>query len=423
MKLIPLTDSVDMLFVEKKNFNTTIVSFNFYLPDVLERASENAMLAYLLSSCSQEYETFSEINLQLNKLYGADLVASVDKIGDSQHIKLAISVIDDKYAMDGESIVKSAVDMLMSLIFSPRVKNGSFFEEDINREKRKLKENILAEINDKRIYARRRLIEQMFENSAYGMSKYGTVESIEALDGERLFDAWKRMLNNAYLRVQVVGASLPDGISDIILDKFSKIQRNDICDYKKSTVLTKREEPKIISESLDVAQGKLVMGFSSEASGPRAYALQIATDIFGGGPYSALFENVREKMSLCYYCSASANKNKAYVMVDSGVELKNVEKAKKEILNQLQRVKDGDFSDFVFNASIKTITGALNSYNDSLSSLDIWYSKNIFDNIVTPEQMAEDIRKLTKEEVVAAANGINLHTIYELLPKGEENAN
>ena len=35
------------------------------------------------------------------------------------------------------------------------------------------------------------------------------------------------------------------------------------------------------------------------------YALVLAATVFGGGATSKLFTNVREKMSLCYYASAS----------------------------------------------------------------------------------------------------------------------
>ena len=170
---------------------------------------------------------------------------------------------------------------------------------------------------------------------------------------------------------------------------------------------------------MDITQGKLVLGFSSELYGVGAYALNVATDIFGGGPYSALFENVREKMSLCYYCSAGPNKLKGYVMVDSGVESQNADKAEKEILNQLENIKKGDFTDFAFEASIKNLTSSLDSYYDSLFALDSWYSTNVFsDKLETPESVKEKIKAITKQDVISAINGVKLHTVYRLLPEG-----
>jgi predicted Zn-dependent peptidase len=144
----------------------------------------------------------------------------------------------------------------------------------------------------------------------------------------------------------------------------------------------------------------------------------VATDIFGGGPYSKLFSVVREKLSLCYYCSASAVRNKGFIMVDCGLEAENAQKAKDEILAQLNLVKVGDFSDFEFESSIKSIVGSLQTYQDSLGSLDVWYALKIHnDSLYAPEEIAQRVREITREEVVSAAKGITLNTVYYLLPE------
>ncbi len=418
MKIQALAQGVDGLFIKNDRFNTTLVSFNFYLPLNKDDMSLNALLPYVLTSCSDKFSTFTDLNLALNMLYGADLSVSVSKIGDAQLIKVAVAVINDEFSIGHEPVIKKAADLLMELIFKPRIKDNSFIAADIEREKRKVKEHILGEINDKRRYARKRLIAEMFEDSDYGISAYGTVEQLENITGENLYDAWQKLLKNAYVRVQLVGKNTPEGFFDKISEEFSKYDRVICDDYKKLSCLTKRENVKEVTEEMDVAQGKLVMGFSSEIWGNNAYALTVATDIFGGGTYSGLFENVRERLSLCYYCSASANKNKGYIMVDSGVEFANTEKARAEILNQLDIVKKGGFKQSTFDASIKNILNSLNSSYDSLGALDSWYCASIYsEQIKTPEDVAQIISSLDKKQIIEAANGIKLHTVYSLTGK------
>ena len=261
----------------------------------------------------------------------------------------------------------------------------------------------------------------MFENSAYGISKYGTKLAAEKITAADLYSAWNNMLNNSYIRVQVIGKTLPEGIFDKVKQKLSGFSRNNITDYTLTQPVAASNDVRCVTENFDVAQGKLVMGFSSDTYGEDALSLNIMCDIFGGGPYSRLFENVREKMSLCYYCSASCVRTKGLLMVQSGVEAENSDTAQKEILNQLELVKNGEFSDFAFNASIKAITGSLNSYNDSLYALDRWYSALIMcENLKTPEYVAGLVAKVTREDVINAAKGVKLHTVYRLLPKGEK---
>lgn len=421
MKPTFIASGVDGLFVENRRFNTTLVSFNFYLPLSAEEASQNALLPYVLTSCSNKYKTFTELNLALNMLYGAGLSVSVSKVGDAQLIKIAISVINDEFSMDGEPVIQKATELLMNLIFEPKVLNGEFLREDVEREKRKAREHILGEINDKRLYARKKLIGEMFEGTPYAVSAYGTTELLDKVDGKSLFNAWKNMLSTAFVRVQLVGKNLPDGFFDSVSAEFSKYSREVNSDYKILTALKKNEDVKQVTEHLDVAQGKLVMGFSSDTWGNDAYALTVATDIFGGGTYSGLFANVREKLSLCYYCSASANRNKGYVMVDSGVEFANADRTKEEILNQLKLVQNGEFDSSVFASSKKNILNSLNSSYDSLGALDNWYCTNIFSSsIKTPEEVGKIISNLTLDEVITAAKGIKLNTVFMLLGREGE---
>ncbi len=421
-KIFKITNGVDGVFVENTRFNTTVISLNFYLPLKKETIAENALLPYVLTSSSEKYSDFTKLNMKLNMLYGADLSVSVNKLRDVQHIKIAISVINDEYAMDkNESVVSEAMELLLSLVFEPIIVDGGLSPYDTEREKRKQIEHILGEINDKKTFAKNKMLSLMFEGSPYGISKYGIIEDAEKITPAALYNAWHNMLNTSYVRVQVIGKALPEGIFDKIRERINKFSRENIIDYTISNPVKAVEKIKSLTERYEVSQGKLVMGFSSDLHGEDALTLNIMCDIFGGGPYSHLFENVREKMSLCYYCSAAVLRTKGLLIVQSGVEAENCEKAEKEILNQLDLIKQGRFSDFAFEASIKAITGSLNSYNDSLYALDKWYSNIILnDNLKTPESMIEMLKTVTREDIIKAANGIKLNTVYKLMPKEEK---
>lgn len=422
-KIYGLSEGAEGLFIKNERFNTTSVSFNLYLPLSADSAAAYALLPFILTTCGAEYPDFSVLNFKLSRLYGARLEASAEKLGDFQLLRMRISVINDKYTFDSESLLKRAIDMLLSLIFKPKTENGAFCEEDLSREKRKAIEHIKGEISEKRIYAKNRLIEEMYKGSAYGVPKCGTVEDVEKITGESLYKAWEDMLKKAFVRVQVIGASIPQRLFETVAESFENINRCEITDCKTSEPTAAAEEPNEVTERMAVKQGKLVMGFSSDMCGDDdvSLPLMVATDIFGGGPYSRLFANVREKMSLCYYCSASTIRQKGLVTVDSGVEAENAEKAQKEILAQLDAVKKGEFTDFEFEASLKSLRDSLNSYNDSQVLLDTWYALKAGNRtLYSPEEIADKIAEITREDIVNAAKGIKLHTVYKLLPKEEK---
>ena len=324
-KITQLSNGAEGVFIKNDRFNTTLVSYNFYMPLRAETAAHYALLPFMLTTCCDKYPDFSKLNFKLSKLYNANLSASAEKVGDFQLIKIAISVIDDRFSLDGEKLSDSAIELLNQLVFEPKVKDGAFYDTDISREKRKAIEHIRGEISEKRIYARKRLIEEMYKGKPYGVSKCGTEEEVEKITGQSLYKAWREVLSHAFLRVNVISRSMPQGLFDTVSKKLSEIDRENITGSPVCTPTEKAKKVNTVTENLDIAQGKLVMGFSSETYGDEesTAALSVMCDIFGGGPYSRLFSNVREKMSLCYYCSASSVKAKGHIMFDSGVETEN----------------------------------------------------------------------------------------------------
>ena len=419
-KVLQLSSGVEGLFIKNSRFNTTLISYNFYMPLMKDTAASFALLPFILTSCGKKYPDFSRLNYKLAKLYGARLDASAEKYGDYQLLKMSISVINDRFSLDEESLVKSASELLLKLIFEPSVENEAFMPEDLKREKRKAVEHILSEISEKRIYAKNRLIEEMYNGLDYGVPKCGTKEDVENITESSLYSAWQQMLRSAFVRVQVVGAAVPSGLFEDIAERFDSIDRENITDCKVSLPTAQSPQVKYVTDSMDVNQGKLCLGFSSEVNGDDdvSLPLMVMTDIFGGGPYSRLFSNVREKMSLCYYCSASSVRQKGLLTVESGVETANCDKAEKEILNQLEIIKNGKFTDFEFESSKKSIIDSLNTYNDSQNSIDMWYALKVHnESLYSPEDIAIKISEITKEDIIKTANGIKLNTVYKLLPK------
>lgn len=419
-KIIPIGEGAEELFIKTERFNTTLISFNFYLPINKEKQANYALLPFVLTSCGKNYPDFSRLNFSLAKLYGANLFSSAEKVGDFTLLKMGISVINDRFALDKEKISEEAVKMLLDLIFNPKAENGAFCSDDLEREKRKAIEHIKSEMGEKRIYAKNRLIEEMFSDDVYGIPKCGTVEQVKNITGESLFEAWKEMLQSAFLRINIVSAEEPVELLETVKETLLKIKRENITDFTKTMPARRRNSVKDICEKMDIAQGKLCMGFNTGESGgdKETAALTVACDIFGGGPYSKLFTVVREKMSLCYYCSAAPVKVKGFIMVSSGIESENAEKARKEIINQLSAVGKGEFSDDDLRASVRSIKDSLKTFLDSQSTIDNWYSIKVADRVpYTPDEVSGFIDSVTRDDVTRIARNITLNTVYTLLPK------
>lgn len=400
-------------------FKTCRVNISLAMP-LDENASSRAILPYMFQRRCAKYPDFTSLNRVLDELYGASIAAGVIKRGEAQILSFALTAIDDRFALDGDKVVEQCTELLTDMIFDPITDSESFPEDIIEQEKRLLVELIENEMNDKRRYAMLKCEEAMFSNEAYGISRFGTVEQVKALTPEKVYAAWRDVLERSTVQVTMVSSLDAEPVAELIKSKFEKINRNPV-EIKTEFVPT-MPKPEYISESMPLKQGKLVMGFRTGmlSEDDMMPAMKVAVDIFGGGTYSKLFSVVREKMSLCYYCSAGLFNSKGVVMVQSGIEDANEEKAKNEIVHQLSLTANGEFSDEDFSSSIKSLTDSILGNSDTPEEICSWYASQILrENMKTPEEFAAEIRTVDKTDVVRAAKTIMLDTIFMLKSNGE----
>ncbi len=420
--IVEVADGVRLCSYKTSRFKTGRLSFNIALP-LAKDASANAILPYILNRSCEKFPNYIELNKKLSELYGATLTPSVSKAGEAHILRLSMTMIDNKFALENdEDIILSCVDLLLDIVFSPNAKDGAFCESEVAREKRLMLERLESEMNDKRVYALRRLEQIMCENEAFSSNAYGTKDGIEALTKVSIYEAYEHAIQTGLISVHVVGNTDIDAIAQKIRDRLTNINRTPVTNIETEVIekapCVRREE-----EVLSVNQGKLVMGFrtgktDTEAEYPN---IRIMTDIFGGGTYSRLFTNVREKMSLCYYCSARLYRQKGIIIVQSGIENENAETAISEIKNQLKSIADGNVCEDDIKASLLSMKDLYNSVCDTPEDIDAWAHSQITEKTFeTPEEVIERLSKVTIDDVVATAKKVSLDTIY-LLKADETN--
>lgn len=415
---LKLADNVYFNSVRDSRFKTMKISANIIVPLSGETASANALLAGVLSRSCGEYPDFTALSKKLSSLYGADLTVNVTKAGDRQIVDVSASGLDDRYALDNESVTQELSALLRSVIFEPNVNDGAFVEAEVEQERRQLLEVIDSEFNDKRIYANSQLIKNMCADEVFGIKRYGTAEQINAVTPESLYITWQNLLKTAAVEIMYVGDSSPDKAVEVFRSAFEKIDRAPV--EINNTVVRTCGDVKRITEEMEVSQSKLVMGLRTGIAlgDDDCAAASLMCAVLGGTASSKLFCNVREKQSLCYYCSSRFDSHKGIMVVDSGVEGDNIEKAEKGILKEIEDMKNGVISDFEIESAKMAVINAFYSSNDTVSGIENWYSSQLFyDRFKTIEERSREINAVTKEEIINAANKLSLDTIFVLKNK------
>ena len=417
-----ICDGVNFRSIRDTKLKTMRISAHLIVPMSRQTAAENALLPFLLSRDSREYPDFTKLGQRLAELYGASLNADVQKLGDLQVLSLSASGIADRYALEGEAISGELAKLLCSILFDPPLVDGLFPEDGFEQEKRQTMELIDSEYSDKRTYARQRCEAIMCADEPYGVNRYGGKEDIARVERPALTAAWKRLLDTAKIELMVLGDCDPAPVYEGFRAAFETLGSRKTADCT-TKVVRSAEKINTVTEKMDVAQGKLVMGFRTGTATPdeEVPATRLMAALFGGTPNSKLFLNVREKLSLCYYCSASYNSMKGIMLVQSGVEVKNMERAKEEILRQLDEVKQGNFDESEVEAAKMSLCNSYRTLSDSLGGLENWYLSQTFaSHSQQPEEAAAQINAVTRQEIIDAANRVTLDTVYCLVGNGED---
>ncbi len=403
--------------VTDRRFKMNQISVFFISQLDAEKTSLNAILPNILTKSNGKYRTFAELNNKLSSLYSAQLSGNSGSTGDSQVLRFSITAIDNKYSLENEDITGEALDILTGCLFDPVLDGESFPEESVELEKQNQIDAINAEINDKQLYASNQLKKLLCDGEPYAFNPSGTVENVRSANGKSLYQAYKDMLETHRIEIICCGRSDFNDVKNKLISLFSEKKRGDIINCSSSFSPVKVSPAEEI-EKMEVVQSKLAIGFKSENTDK--FANSVMSAVFGGTPTSKLFMNVREKLSLCYYCWSGVNPLKGIMTIKCGVESQNIEKAKEEILRQFDSMKAGDFTDEEFSAAKMSSANDYKTVNDTISGVTSWYFTRIYTgDMYTPEEALERMMKVTREDVIKAAADYKLDSVYVLT--GNEN--
>jgi predicted Zn-dependent peptidase len=405
--------------VKTEKFKTCCLSINLITKLDRETASKNALLPRVLLRGTASHPDMESINSYLDALYGARLVPMVRKKGEMHCVGFLADFIDDDFVPQGENILEKTAALLGETLLSPNTHGGLLLSEYVDSERKNLIDDIKAGINDKRTYALDRLFELMCEDEAFGANKLGDEQHAEAITALALTKHYKSLIASSRVEIFYCGAHEAERVEAAVRGALSTLPRNGSAEQPVTAVRlsASSEEPKSYTDTLEVSQGKLTLGFRLGKSmlSPNYAALMVFNAVFGGSVTSKLFANVREKLSLCYYASSVIEKHKGIMAVASGVEFSRFDEARREILAQLDAIKNGDITDWELQSARRAVITTIKSTMDKPTGLEeLFFDQSVASIKITPDELAALADGVTREEVAEIASGIELDTVYYL---------
>lgn len=404
--------------ISDSRFKTNKISVHMITPLNRDTAAANALIPSLLRKGYEGMNDFTAFNQYLNELYGAKVNFGIEKLGDHQILSLSIVGVDDRYTLENDPLTQKLSEVLFHLLLHPPFEQNMFAESEVAVERSMLADAIQAQINDKRSYALNTAMRLMCAQEPFGVGELGTVEQAIKLTAKQVTQAYRQLLNTAQIEIMFVGCGNAATCLEIAKDQFKSIRRTeDAVIQINPTVHHVPKNTMLHTERMEVSQSKMVLGFSSAISPAEQeiFALRMVCMILGGTPTSKLFVNVRERLSLCYYCAATLEKSKGIVRVDCGVEGQNIEQAKREILHQLAEIQQGNISHSEHKDALLSLTNTLQTVGDSLHAIEGYYLAQILNGTsYTPTDEVEQIQAVTQQDMIAVSKKLHLDIVYIL---------
>ncbi len=398
-----------------RRFKQSCLSIQFVRPMCRREVALNALIPAVLLRGSAQHPDLQQITQRLDELYGASVGTLVRRIGDYQTTGFYCNFIEDRFALDGDRVLEDMIGFVEELLLDPLPAKEGFCPEFVESEKKNLISTIESERADKRAYAAGRLLRIMGENDSFGIPRLGDIEDVAAITTESAHQHYQTILQESPMEFFYVGSAPGEQVAALLRQHFPFCSRQ--CITLPPQTAFRATKPQNVEETMDVAQGKLSMGFLSPITSKSDdfAAMQVLCALFGSGQTSKLFMQIREKQSLCYDISAAYYGSKGILTVFAGMDFDKETAVREEVLRQLQLCREQDFTEEELNAAKQMLLSGLQVVTDSPGGIEGYISTNLIGGHYRAlEDYARQLQAVTAQDVARAAQSIESHCTFFL---------
>ena len=406
--------------INTNKFKTNLYAVFLATPLSRENVTKNALLTAVLRRGTKNIESQVLISKKLEEMYGASFDCGIEKTGDNHIIKFYLETINEAFLPEKEELDKKCIELLFDIILNPLVQNDGFKSEYVESEKKKLKQIIDGKIDNKRTYSFERCVEEMFKEEPYGLYKFGYVEDLEKITPQNLYQYYKELIKKCKIDIFVSGNLKDTDINNLIENnaeiKALEARKSEYVENKENSEKIPVRAEKVVEEKMQVGQGNLVIGLSSNSQiENEKFVMSVYNAILGGGANSKLFQNVREKNSLAYTAGSTFRRQKNTIFIRCGIEIENYQKALDTIKEQIEDMKNGNFTEEDMENAKKLIVSSVRGISSEQDTeITYYYGQELSDTFTTIDDYVTKINNVTKSNIEEVAKEIWINTVYFL---------
>lgn len=405
-------DDYSVHFIKTDKFKSIFLSMVLVNKFEKEALTNNFLLRKLLTTSSKNYKNEVELCKKSYELYNSGIYVSGNMCADTIITSFDMEVLEDKYTEEG--LVNKAFNHFFDVIFNTNIDNGKFEKTNYDLAVQSMIDYYDRQKEDYFSTAYKNAF-KLFDEEYLKYPLSGQREDLENINEKSIVKYYYKLFNEAHANIFIIGNFDDEYMLNLINENVKgKLHKNSnpfkLPINKKIDKIKEKEDSDKNNQSILLIIYKIINPTTRELN----VILPIFNRILGVGNNSKLFKHVREENSLCYDIRSIASREEELITIQSGINYKDKDKAINLIDEQLENIKNGNVEDYELEDAIKFRNRSLKQFedeNDSILSIKITSILFGSDDLQTRE---ENLKTVTKEEIIALANKLDKNIIYTL---------
>ncbi|MFH1145704.1 MAG: pitrilysin family protein [bacterium] len=348
-------------------------------------------LEHMLFKGNKKYPTTHDLSATLDAV-GADFNAFTWKEHTGYYVKLA------------SEHLPLAIDVVSQMLLTSKLE-----QKEMNKEREVIVEEMHLYRDNPSRHIHDLLYQEMFSNSPLGRDTTGTAETVRRMKREEMVKFWKTHYRGKNVVVAVAGGFELEEVEKLVSKSFSfdgGIVKGEFVKHAR-----KQQQPRVRVEYRDTGQVQLALGFPAFSyNDPRRYALSLLSTIMGGNMSSRLFIKIRERQGLCYsiWSTTASFIDTGSFEIIAGLSKDRIEEAIRRIRAVVDEIGKNGVSERELRQAKEYSQGKLLLKLEDTAEIAHWFAEEaLFQNeIETPDQLMERLRKVTREEIKKTAQTV-----------------
>lgn len=386
-------------------FKDMMIQVIYNYPKVEPDVTIANLLSYMMSDRSIDYPSKKLMNQVSDQLYGLSTQFRVSSFGYLHQFEARFKTLNPSFTQD--DFVSDVYAFIQSVLLKPLLNESSLNEAKIN-----LKAALLRLQDNPNIASVRLAVKEMAIDEPIKVYSLGSLDVLEQINLDDIISFHQKLIQ---LKPLIISSSDTDLDMRSLQNALGQVEMN-----RSLNVYQFKDKPFISAiEERQLPQSTMCQFYSTQTDfkSDDYYSMRLLTMILGQLPSSLLFQEIREKRSLCYAISSSFMASDGLMLVQTGIDASKIVELRPLIQTQIERLQKGEFSNQLVKIAKKLYIQNMEQLDeDRLAYFNVLNQFDILDRHFDLNEIKSIVNSINKLDIQKAAQKLRL--ISEGIVKG-----